>query len=105
MLMLRPLELVVHWVCKGHCAQVSLGKWTTPPSTKGISCSAGQRMICCSQSKVKVCLEKRLLSRTGQALQYPRDAQRAKLRKSGVHAIGMNPASARRWKNSLMIEG
>src|SRR6266705_1264421 len=70
MLTLRPLELVVYWVCKGHCAQISLGKWITPPGTKGISCSAGHLMICCSQSRVNACLGKRLVSRTGQALQY-----------------------------------
>ena len=50
MLTLRPLVLVVHWAFKEHWAQVYLGKWTKPPGTEGISCSAGQRMSCRSQS-------------------------------------------------------
>jgi len=35
MLTLRPLALVVHCSFKRYELQVSLGKWTTPPGTKG----------------------------------------------------------------------
>src|SRR2546421_10582448 len=55
MLTQRPLALVVHWSFKRHEVQVSLGKWTTPPGTKGICCSAGQRIVCRSQSRMKAC--------------------------------------------------
>ena len=55
MLTLRPLELLVHWAFRGHSAHISLGKWTTPPGTKDISCLAGHRMVCRSQSRLKAC--------------------------------------------------